>query len=76
MNLASRLEGANKQFGTDILISRLVYDKVKDRVEARSLGKISVKGKAETVEVYALLAVIERERPVPHRSKEEPSDFA
>ena len=76
VNLASRLEGANKQFGTDILISRLVYDKVKDRVEARSLGKISVKGKAGTVEVYALLAVIERERPVPHRSKEEPSDFA
>jgi adenylate cyclase len=68
VNLASRLEGANKQFGTDILISRFVYDKVKDRVEARPLGKISVKGKAETVEVYALLAVIERERPVPHRS--------
>jgi adenylate cyclase len=68
VNLASRLEGANKQFGTDILISRFVYDKVKDRVEARSLGKISVKGKEETVEVYALLAVIERERPVPHRS--------
>jgi adenylate cyclase len=70
VNLASRLEVANKQFGTDILISRFVYDKVKDRIEARTLGKISVKGKAEAIEVCALLAVIERERPIPHRSSD------
>jgi adenylate cyclase len=68
VNLASRLEGANKQFDTDILISRLVYDKVKDRIEARSLGKISVKGKADMVEVYALLAIIGGGQPTPHQS--------
>jgi adenylate cyclase len=59
VNLASRLEGANKQFGTDILISSFVYEKVKESVEAKSLGKINVKGKAEAVEIYALLDVIE-----------------
>jgi len=57
VNLASRLEGANKQFGTDIMISGFTYEKVADRVEARLLGRISVKGKTEEVEVYELTRV-------------------
>ncbi len=57
VNLASRLEGANKEFGTCILISRFVYDLVSDRVETTSLGKIKVKGKKEEVEVFELIKV-------------------
>ncbi len=57
VNLASRLEGANKQFGTRILISDSVYKKVK--AEARPLGRIGVKGKTEEVEVYELRGVQE-----------------
>ncbi len=57
VNLASRLEGANKQFGTGIMISRYTYEKVSDWVEARLLGRISVKGKAEEVEVYELIGI-------------------
>jgi adenylate cyclase len=57
VNLASRLEGANKQFGTDIMISGFTYEKVADKVEARLLGRISVKGKTEEVEVYELTRV-------------------
>lgn len=55
VNLASRLEGANKQFGTSILIGGSVYEKVARQAEARPLGRISVKGKTEDVEVYELL---------------------
>jgi adenylate cyclase len=54
VNLASRLEGANKEFGTDILISGFVYDKVKDMAEVIPLGMINVKGKTEAVNVYSL----------------------
>jgi len=57
VNLASRLEEANKQFGTRILISSSVYEKVAGKAEARPLGKISVKGKTEEVDVYELLVV-------------------
>jgi adenylate cyclase len=54
VNLASRLEGANKQFGSQILISSFLYERVRERVEATLLGMINVKGKTDSVEVYAL----------------------
>ncbi len=57
VNLASRLEAANKKFGTCILISEFVYKQVNEKVEVRPLGKISVKGKTEEVEVYELINV-------------------
>ena len=57
VNLASRLEGANKRFGTGILISGSTYALVSDAVIARPLGKISLKGKSEEVEVYELIEV-------------------
>lgn len=55
VNLASRLEGANKEFGTSILISRAVYEKTMDKLIARPLGAIKVKGKTKEVEVYELV---------------------
>ncbi|MEW6441416.1 MAG: adenylate/guanylate cyclase domain-containing protein [bacterium] len=57
VNLASRLEGANKDFGTSILISRSVYDRAASALQARPLGKITVKGKTTEVEVFELLGV-------------------
>lgn len=56
VNLASRLEGANKQFGTKIMISENTYNFVKDKIEARELDLIRVKGKAEPTRVYEVLA--------------------
>lgn len=56
VNLASRLEGANKQYGTYIMISEFTYDRVGDEVEVRELDAIRVKGKAKPVKVYELLA--------------------
>lgn len=56
VNLASRLEGANKQFGTDIMISEHTYKKVKGQVEVRELDLIRVKGKLKPTRVYELIA--------------------
>lgn len=51
-NLASRLEGANKFFGTDILISEDTFEYLKGRIGCRKLGSIRVVGRDEGVVVY------------------------
>ena len=56
VNLASRLEGANKPYGTNIMISEFTYEMVKDHVEVRELDKIRVVGRAVPVTVYEMLA--------------------
>jgi adenylate cyclase len=57
VNLASRLEGINRQFGTNLIISEGTYLQVKDQVVARELDLIRVKGKMHPVKVYELLAL-------------------
>ncbi|MEI7480922.1 MAG: adenylate/guanylate cyclase domain-containing protein [Elusimicrobiota bacterium] len=56
VNLASRLEGANKYFHSKIMVSEYTYEEAKDFVESRLLGQIRVVGKAIPVKVYELLA--------------------
>ena len=58
VNLASRLEGANKEFQTSVIISRSVYEKVMEHVRTKPLGKIKVKGKTREIEVYELAGVV------------------
>jgi len=55
VNLASRLESYAKP--GQILIAEHTYDIVKDAVEARSLGRLKVRGKEEELEVYEVLGV-------------------
>lgn len=57
MNLASRLEGANKAYGTLIMIGPRTYEQVREHVEARELDRVRVAGKTEAVAVYELLAL-------------------
>jgi len=56
VNLASRLEGVNKQYGTQILISESTWRAASDAVETRELDFIRVKGKALPTRVYELVA--------------------
>ena len=56
VNLASRLEGANKFFGSKIMASEACYDGARKAVEARELGRVRVVGKATPIRVYELLA--------------------
>lgn len=55
VNLASRLEGANKQYGSKIMTSDMTFQQVKGKVVTRELDLIQVKGKTEPVKVYELL---------------------
>lgn len=56
VNLASRLEGANKPYGTFIMISEFTYNAAKDHIEVRELDSLRVVGKTEPVKVYELMA--------------------
>jgi adenylate cyclase len=62
VNLASRLEGANKQYGTNIMVSGRTYDLVKHKILGRNLDRIIVKGRTEPVTIYELIQL--RDRPV------------
>ncbi|MBI5210249.1 MAG: adenylate/guanylate cyclase domain-containing protein [Elusimicrobia bacterium] len=55
VNLASRLEGANKFFGSKIMASESTYAQAKDVVEARELGRVRVVGKSEPIRVFELI---------------------
>jgi adenylate cyclase len=52
VNVASRIEGLNKQLGTDILLSEVTYQQVKDRFACRRVGEEHVKGREQPVVVY------------------------
>lgn len=55
VNLASRLESANKYYGTSLMISGTTYEAAKEGVEARELDRVRVLGKSEPVQIYELL---------------------
>jgi adenylate cyclase len=59
VNLASRLEGLNKEFATRLIISESTYEQVQEKFVARELDFIRVKGKKKPVRIYELLGSIE-----------------
>ncbi len=56
VNLAARLEGVNKIYGTVVMISQYTYQVVGDRLECRELDLIRVMGKTQPVAIYEVLA--------------------
>ena len=55
VNLASRLEGANKFYGTGILVSENTFRKLKGGYRSREVDRIRVKGKELPVRIYEIL---------------------
>lgn len=57
VNLASRLEGAGKLYGVNIMISEPVYDQIKGTgIHTRVLDIIKVKGKNKSVKVFEVIS--------------------
>lgn len=56
VNLAARLEGANKYYGSGILISEFTYQHVSSLFACRELDKVRVQGKQQPVAVYEVIA--------------------
>jgi len=67
VNLASRLEGLNKQYGTPILVSDATYVAVRDRIIARPVDLVQVKGKHLGVVVYEPLCLATDDNPEARR---------
>jgi adenylate cyclase len=56
VNLAARLERANRVYGTQILIGETTAQSIGSQFEMREIDTISVKGKTETTSVYELMS--------------------
>ena len=61
VNLGSRLEGANKFYGTNIMISEFTQNMVQDTFLTRELDLIRVKGKEKPIKVFELIAAKEEQ---------------
>jgi adenylate cyclase len=57
VNIASRLEGINKDYGTSICISQAVYREAGERLEVRRLDEVAVKGRQGKIVIYELLGL-------------------
>jgi adenylate cyclase len=57
VNLASRLEGVNKEFGTEIIISEGTCTPAREKIEVRELALIKVKGKKVPVRIFELMGL-------------------
>jgi adenylate cyclase len=58
VNLASRLEGANKEYQSEIMISESTYEMAKDKIVVRELDSIRVKGKSSPTKVFELIGIV------------------
>jgi adenylate cyclase len=56
VNLGSRLEGINKQYGTHIIISEFTYSEVKDDFVCREVDWVRVKGKLQPVKIFEVIS--------------------
>lgn len=60
VNLGSRLESLNKQYGTHIIVSEQTRGRLKGQYDIHALGSVVVKGKSEPVTIYEV-----RPQPAP-----------
>ena len=52
INLASRLEGLNKTYGTSIIASHAIVDRANQAFDFRFLDVVAVKGKSDPITIY------------------------
>lgn len=54
VNLASRVEQLNKDYGTALLVTEAVYEQIKHYISCESLPPVKVKGRESEVQIYRL----------------------
>jgi hypothetical protein len=52
VNTASRIESMTKEYGTDLLVSEAIYEKLKDKIIFEKTHAMKVKGKSDALVVY------------------------
>jgi adenylate cyclase len=57
VNLASRIEGYNKVYKTNLLVSSSTYSKVSDIVDVIKIADVKIRGKAKAMDIYEVLKV-------------------
>jgi adenylate cyclase len=65
VNLASRLEGLNKIYGTSVLVGQPTRQRLGDEFWIREIDRVQVKGKEEATRIYEVLGRREDGRPCP-----------
>jgi adenylate cyclase len=55
VNVAARLEGINKEYGTRICISHSVFKEAGDRLCVRPIDDVAVKGRRATIPIYEVM---------------------
>lgn len=61
VNFASRIESANKEVGTHLLVSEAVIAEVREKVCIGKSSRIAVKGKSGTYELFEVTGLVEPE---------------
>ncbi|MGB7271766.1 MAG: adenylate/guanylate cyclase domain-containing protein, partial [Geitlerinemataceae cyanobacterium] len=61
VNLASRIESANKEVGTTLLISEAAYQEIADRVQVKRCMKVKLKGKSGEYPLYEVSGITPNE---------------
>jgi adenylate cyclase len=59
VNVASRLEGVNKEFGTAICVSHAVFKEAGERLRVRPIDQIMVKGRKGEILIYELMGILD-----------------
>ena len=65
VNVASRLERANKEYGTEIIVGEETRRLAGDRIHVRELDRLVVYGRAGGLAIYELLGVAENGAELP-----------
>ena len=58
VNIASRLEGINKEYGTRICVSHSVFKEAGERLVVRPIDDVAVKGRRSKIPIYELVGVL------------------
>ena len=68
VNLASSLEGVSKQYGCNIVISNTTYRACTDRIWARELDLIRIKGQGQPLPIYEVVGL--RSEPISEQKRQ------